>query len=325
MPNRDDPATTSLGYENTQAIADFTVALHRDHIIPYDLIISFVNIILEHNELKINSWIEQALNKYFFNQNREKQEIYSYAINDNDIRTIIIPNYNQYKDIFNSAGITDYDTDETKINAIIKYLYELNDLTLQDDVNNHLNDVRKALHDKKIIPSSFFTDDESGLYIDVNALITRYKNNPFTEKDKVVIKRATGWMPGNIFLAPYPKPQDKGNVFDCTVAAASIPKEFINTLCSAYKAIIEFEKDQTKTTTAKDALTYLSIIANSRENFWPFIYGNWKYYSNYDKTFFYPYQIFDIENEIIEYNEEIPICEVLDEQFLRDNNNLSGQ
>ena len=132
-------------------------------------------------------------------------------------------------------------------------------------------------------------------------------------------------MPGNIFLAPYPKPQDKGNVFDCTVAAASIPKEFINTLCSAYKAIIEFEKDQTKTTTAKDALTYLSIIANSRENFWPFIYGNWKYYSNYDKTFFYPYQIFDIENEIIEYNEEIPICEVLDEQFLRDNNNLSGQ
>jgi len=325
MPNRDDPATTSPGYKNTQAIADFTVALHRDHIIPYDLIISFVNIILEHNELKINSWIEQALNKYFFNQNREKQEIYSYAINDNDIRTIIIPNYNQYTDIFNSAGITDHDTDETKINAIIKYLYELNNLSLQSDIVSHLNIVRRALRVKNLVPSSFFTDEETGLYIDVESLITRYKNNPFTEKDKVVIKRATGWMPGNIFLAPYPKPQDKGNVFDCTVAAASIPKEFINTLCSAYKAIIEFEKDQTKTTTAENALIHLGIIANSRENFWPFIYGNWKYYSNYDKTFFYPYQIFDIENEIIEYNEEIPICEVLDEQFLRDNNNLSGQ
>lgn len=344
---RDDPATTLNGYENTQAIAECTVALHRDHIIPYDMIISFVNTILEHNELRHNSWIEQALKKYAFNQNIDKQKIYSDAKKniDNAIKEIIIPTKKEnitppkslYKKIFVYAKIeTEEPNEETIINTILNYLYEPLPFDLDNEVENRLKEVRKAFRVKyNVVPSDFFTDD-SGLYIDVESVITRYNKIPFitiddvvfTAADELAIKRATGWMPGNIFLAPYPKPQDKGNVFDCTVAAAIKDRKLIHMFCNAYNAMIVFDKEKSNIAIAKKALENLKNIANSREKFWPFTYkDNWKYITDgKGNASFYPNQIVDIKNGIIRDNDSIPSgYKDLTERFLRTNNNLSGQ
>lgn len=343
---RDDPATTLNGYENTQAIAECTVALHRDHIIPYDMIISFVNTILEHNELRYNLWIERALKKYAFNQNIDKQKIYSDAKKniDNAIKEIIIPTKKEnitppkslYKKIFVYAKIeTEEPNDETIINTILKYLYEPLPLDLDDEVKNRLEKVRKEFRVKyKVVPSEFFTDD-SGLYIDVESVITRYKKIPFTTiedvvftaADDIAIKRATGWMPGNIFLAPYRKPQDDGNVFDCTVAASINNPKLIHTFCNAYNAMNEFNKEKRNIAVAKKALENLSKIACSRENFWTFTYkDNWKYCFDGKNYLFYPNQIVDVDHGIIKNNEEVPTsCTLLSEAFLRTHTNLSGQ
>ena len=326
--NREDPATTSPGYENTQAISDFIVTLHRDHIIPYEKINTFLDILLQIDELKFNLWIEAALNKYHFNQSREKEKIYSEAINDQEVKDTIIPVdkgndeiYLLYKQIFDSASIVIDSPNNIKILAIIRYIYELNNLNLQDDTLNQLKDIKECLRAKKIYPSTFFSDD-SALYINVESVIARYKRNSLIPTDEVIIRRATGWMPGNVFLAPYPKPQDKGNIFDCTVAAANLPSKLIHVFCDAYKTMNEFEKTR-KSTTAKAALNSLSIIAKYRENCWPLTYKNWKYYSTNGHTFFYPKQIVNINSEKIEDNKETPDCSLLSERFLREHNDLS--
>lgn len=314
---RKDPATTSPGYEDYQWIGrpQFKITLNRDHIIPYEKIITFLVKILSKDDLKKNEWIESALNKYQFNQTREKEYIFSNAskiIKDvNTLKSILHPKededlnkkfYNKYKSIFEKKRIGLNAEIDDQIKALLEFYFTTNDIykkklkSLIDELNNKIRS--QGLEKQKYLPSDFFTNDE-GIYINVDIVKKNHENRDLTDNDKIIIQRATGWMPGNVFLAPKPKPQDQGNEFDCTVAATDISTLQPANYKKAYDNINLF-LDNEQNDVAQNAIKVLTIIASSRANLWPFIYTNWAY----DSKGFYPNKIFDFTHNCIIDNTE---------------------
>ncbi len=54
-----------------------------------------------------------------------------------------------------------------------------------------------------------------------------------------ILLKAISWMPGNIFMAPHPKKDDRGNKFDVTALTAVEPR-FYNDLKNTYLCMIRF-------------------------------------------------------------------------------------
>ncbi len=344
MPNKNriDPATTSPGYEDYQCIGESTVTLNRDHIIPYEKIIRFINIILETADLrkKASNWITTALSTYKFNQAREKDVIFSNAIkfiidygilnkildakNDKDFDEKI---YNQYESIFELKKVQKNDKKENRIKALLEYYFTTNEsdkvkLELSASLNLTLLITKLALEQsltkKQYLPSAFFTDDDE-IYIKVDKVEDNYKNDTLTNNDKDIIKRATGWMPGNVFRAPRPKPQDKGNEFDCTVAATEIDLQQLIKYYKAYLQINSFFDNNTAD--ENEAINILNDIATIK-NLWPFIHKNWSYIpTDKGKYLYYPQKIFSMTFQTIEDNNSIIIN--IDDKFIQNNKNLS--
>ena len=323
-----DPEGSTLGYEEFQYIDLNKVTLNRDHIIPFDTIMTFVNILLDLEDFKYNEWFKTALQTYQFKRNAEAKELYKRAIENEAVKNEALNHQSTFleKKIFQKT-----DDNDKKAEIILKWLYEPYIIVKKIQTENksktksEIEQIIKKLEDEKldvlagtirlesselqtnhpktILPSSFFTDKD-GKYIDVNSLLERFDNRTLQPSDEFIIKKATGWMPGNIFRAPKPKPQDKGNEFDCTVAASVIRQglstfsDFLKKYFEAYNKINDFINNN-NFNTANIAIEKLADIAR-HPNFRPFIYTNWKYV----EAGYYPNKIFDLNTQRIIDNDE---------------------
>lgn len=311
-----DPEGSTLGYEDFQYMfaSNKQVKLNRDHIIPFDTIMTFVNVLFDLEDFKYNDWFKTALQKYNFNKNKETEEFYKRAKENEVVKNKAL----EYQSTFLEKKIIQKSDDNDKrAEIILKWFYEPYIIVKKIETENkgkkeseieqiitELKDIKpddlagiiRSQHSKlltdcpTILPSSFFTGKD-GKYIDVDSVLKRLDNRTLQPSDEFIIKKATGWMPGNVFRAPKPKSGEEGNKFDCTVASTGIPESILrDRYYKTYEQINLFLNDEPKPEYVDNAIKTLKAIALVKD-IHPFIYDNWSYDDKY--KIFHPIVIFN--------------------------------
>lgn len=311
-----DPEGSTLGYEDFQYMfaSNKQVKLNRDHIIPFDTIMTFVNVLFDLEGFKYNDWFKTALQKYNFNKNKETEEFYKRAKENEVVKNKAL----EYQSTFlEKKIIQESDDNDKRAEIILKWFYEPYIIVKKIETENkgkkeseieqiitELKDIKpdalagiiRSQHSKlltdcpTILPSSFFTGKD-GKYIDVDSVLKRLDNRTLQPSDEFIIKKATGWMPGNVFRAPKPKSGEEGNKFDCTVASTGIPESILrDRYYKTYEQINLFLNDEPKPEYVDNAIKTLKAIALVKD-IHPFIYDNWSYDDKY--KIFHPIVIFN--------------------------------
>ena len=253
---RMDPTAKYGKYCGDRTLGEKKLTLHRDHIIPHNTIMEFLDCVSEENEKvkgeKIsNGWVSSAVNN-FNNFLKADEDEYEYKKLEAE---------KEEKLEVDKKGNDGEKLGEHRKETLL-------------DVGGSEKGEKEISYQRNV----FFISDNNGLSYKTNPIewISGTKN--FVSKDEFeVIEKATGWMPGNIFLAPCPKMGEPGDGFDDTCACAAQNgddgKYFIEKHKTAYYNMQAFVKYRT-VKNAEKAVELLAEIAE-KDTFWEFNQENW--------------------------------------------------
>ncbi len=271
---RDDPEK-GLGYENIQN----GMALQRDHVIPYSLIMNFLKKlkdtlpIKETTDLKL-PWIKSALDCY--SEKFKAQKIWRIA--------------NEYLDKPNKISFENYNAYVNSLPDGVLSLRSGGVSSLPPGEGGILNAEQQTAVKRAIAFVGTFNFSDGSF-----------------KPQEVDIKMATGWMPANVFLAPKPKADDPGDGFDTTFASAEdVREEDVRCYAQTYREMNAYIKNG-DLSVWESLLLKLDQIAKRRKDFWGFKPSEWMYNPAFNKA--YAKQVVNVEKNCSEQNKKIDLAE----------------